>query len=132
MKKIISMFVAANIALASSILPVFAADADIDNLVFSGENNTLTWDKVGTDYAGANVYKYNTNGSLQKLGYTSGNSYTYPENGTYIVRPVMSDNTELEGKVITTVAPENLINISKIHLSQQGVYTIIVENITGH
>ena len=37
MKKIISMFIAANIALAGSVLPVFATETDIDNLIFSSE-----------------------------------------------------------------------------------------------
>ena len=137
MKRLISMFIAVAITLTSVVLPVYAAEAvtsgtDIENLTFSDDTKLLSWDSVGTEYVGANVYKYNADGSIQLLGYTEENQYTYPEEGTYIVRPVLSNNTMLEGKVITTVAPENLINISKIHLSQQGVYTISVENITGH
>lgn len=131
------MFIAVAITLTSVVLPVYAAETvtsgtDIENLTFSDDTKLLSWDSVGTEYVGANVYKYNADGSIQLLGYTEENQYAYPEEGTYIVRPVLSNNTMLEGKVITTVAPENLINISKIHLSQQGVYTISVENITGH
>lgn len=137
MKRLISMFIAVAITLTSVVLPVYAAEAVtsgtyIENLIFSDDTKLLSWDSLGTEYVGANVYKYNADGSIQLLGYTEEKQYTYPEEGTYIVRPVLSNNTMLEGKVITTVAPENLINISKIHLSQQGVYTISVENITGH
>ena len=99
------MFLAVTIALASAVLPVYAAGTDIENLSFSDSTKLLSWNIVGTDCIGANIYKYNTDGTLQKLGYTTNNQYTYPETGTYIVRPVLNNNTMLEGKVITTVAP---------------------------
>ena len=132
MKRIISMLLAATIALASAVLPVYAAGTNIENLSFSDSTKLLSWNIVGTDCIGANIYKYNTDGTLQKLGYTTNNQYTYPETGTYIVRPVLNNNTMLEGKVITTVAPENMVNVTRISSTQQGVYSINVENITGY
>jgi len=126
------MLLAATIALASAVLPVYAAGTDIENLSFSDSTKLLSWNIVGTDCIGANIYKYNTDGTLQKLGYTTNNQYTYPETGTYIVRPVLNNNTMLEGKVITTVAPENMVNVTRISSTQQGAYSINVENITGY
>ena len=80
LKRIISMLIAVTIALAGSVMPVFATgETDIENLTFSDGEKLLCWDGVGTDYIGANIYKYNKNGSLQKLGYTEDDKYTYPE-----------------------------------------------------
>lgn len=106
-------------------------EADIQNLTFDDIHNKLYWESVGEDYAGANVYKYNTNGTVQLLGNTAYDTYAYPETGTYIVRPVLNDGTMLEGKVITTVAPEDSVEISKVK-EWVGHYNVTVENNTGN
>ena len=131
MKRIISTLIAVSVTLASAIMPVYAAETDITNLIFSDGEKKLSWNVTGENYAGANIYKYNANGEITKLGYTENNTYTYPETGTYIVRPVLSDSTELDGKVITTVPAEASVNITGIS-STRGEYKVRVENISGH
>ncbi|MBQ7574418.1 MAG: beta-galactosidase [Clostridia bacterium] len=137
MRRIISVILALNIAFCGVFMTAHATQAqavgtDIENLTFSDEDSMLYWDSKGTDYGGANIYKYSEDGSIQMLGYTNATEYEYPENGTYLIRPLTKDNTELEGKVITTVAPENSVSITDVSLTDQGSYKITVKNITEY
>lgn len=76
------------------------ADVEITNISNDKANSTITWDYSTDNNIGANIYSVEKDGYTYFKGTVQGNSYTYSENGTYIVRAVR-DMGESNGRIIT-------------------------------
>jgi len=67
----------------------------------SAYDSVIRWTYANDDRNTANVYKVLKNGMTELLETVSGQSYTYKESGTYLVKSVSSGQEENNGKMIT-------------------------------
>jgi len=99
----------------------------IENLHVSG--NKLVWDFIDPKVTDTTVYKVNPNGSVNIAGRVNKNSFSYTENGCYIVKQTADKG---RGKMITTDS-EGMFKaqISNVKLLNSSVTCkVTVENIS--
>ncbi len=106
-------------------------ETEIEDLTFDAVRKTLNWSACGEDFAKVNIYKYNEDNTLTLAYSTTGDEYVYANSGTYIVCPVLKNGTELTGKVITTVDPDDATKISNLTVNGRRTQ-VKINNLTEH
>ena len=99
---------------------------EVKNITVDG--NKITWEVVGDDYAGMNVYFYNNSKKLIFMGNVSADEYNCESEGSYVLRPVRKDGTELEGIMVTAASSVDI----EVPYSDRGSVKAIVKNYTGN
>lgn len=104
---------------------------DMQDLTFDAVRKTISWKDSGNNIDSVTVYKYNADNTVSYAGKTAVDNFVYDQDGTYILYPVLNDGTALAAKVITTIEPEDLINLKFVSAKTKYI-SAAVENKTEH
>lgn len=99
---------------------------EVKNIAVDG--NKITWEAVGDDYAGMNVYFYNNSKRLVFMGTVTANEYSCESEGSYILKPVQKDGTELASTMVSVASSIDI----KVTYSNRGTVKALVQNDTGN
>lgn len=99
---------------------------EVKNIAVDG--NKITWEAVGDDYAGMKVYFYNNSQKLVFMGNVTDNEYNCESEGSYILKPVLKDGTELESTIVSVASSIDI----EVPYSNRGTVKALVKNYTGN